>query len=312
MTYKRNFPFVNVFEDGIEDYLPSKEDCTANIIFGGPPCQGFSTSNQRTRGFFNPGNWLFEEYFRVAEIVRPEWLVLENVKGILETKNGFFFQLILNKLDSLGYRSVYKVLDAKDYGVPQSRNRLFIIGNRKGKAFKFPPPYITDVVTVLHAIGDLPVIENGAKICILPYRGAALSEYAESMRNAEGVCANNVVSLNSRLVTDRYAYVPQGGNWTSIPDTLMKNYSDYSRCHTGIYHRLDETKPSVVIGNFRKNMLIHPRENRGISVREAARIQSFPDSFVFTGSIGFQQQQVGNAVPPMLAREIFNMIVAST
>ena len=88
----------------------------------------------------------------------------------------------------------------------------------------------------------------------------------------------------------------------------MGNYTDRSRCHTGIYHRLRPDKPSVVIGNFRKNMLIHPTQHRGLSVREAARIQSFPDSYEFHGSIGFQQQQVGNAVPSLLARSVFQQI----
>ncbi|ENM3802569.1 DNA cytosine methyltransferase [Vibrio cholerae] len=103
----------------------------------------------------------------------------------------------------------------------------------------------------------------------------------------------------------------QGGNWENIPEDLMCNYKDKSRCHTGIYKRLRSDMPSVVIGNYRKNMLIHPIENRGLSVREAARIQSFPDTFRFTGSIGFQQQQVGNAVPPLLSESIFKQIMSN-
>jgi DNA (cytosine-5)-methyltransferase 1 len=90
----------------------------------------------------------------------------------------------------------------------------------------------------------------------------------------------------------------------------MANYADRSRCHTGIYHRLRENEPSIVIGNYRKNMLIHPSQDRGLSVREAARLQSFPDGYVFRGSIGFQQQQVGNAVPPLLAKAVFSHIRA--
>ena len=110
----------------------------------------------------------------------------------------------------------------------------------------------------------------------------------------------------------RYPHVPQGGNWENIPARLMENYANRTRCHEWIYRRLSVDEPSVVIGNYRKNMLIHPTQDRGLSVREAARLQSFPDTFAFQGSIGLQQQQVGNAVPPLLAKAVFNSILRAT
>jgi DNA (cytosine-5)-methyltransferase 1 len=129
------------------------------------------------------------------------------------------------------------------------------------------------------------------------------------MRGKLKKSTNHFVTQNSEEVIKRYDHVPQGGNWKDIPAKLMQNYKDVSRCHSGIYHRLDESKPSVVIGNYRKNMLIHPRQDRGLSVREAARLQSFSDDYVFKGPLVDQQQQVGNAVPPHLAKTVFSQII---
>jgi len=109
-------------------------------------------------------------------------------------------------------------------------------------------------------------------------------------------------------VVERYKHIGQGQNWRAIPDSLMTNYKDKNNCHSGIYKRLKWDEPSVVISNYRKNMLIHPTQDRGLSVREAARIQSFPDNFIFEGTVHYIQQQIGNAVPPLLAEAIFNQI----
>ena len=141
------------------------------------------------------------------------------------------------------------------------------------------------------------------------YKTKRCSTYARELRNNLEFSLNHGVSLNTDIVLDRYDHIPQGGNWQNIPKKLMKSYTDSSRCHSGIYHRLDENKESVVIGNYRKNMLIHPNESRGLSVREAARLQSFPDNFVFKGTLGNQQQQVGNAVPPNMAKAIFTKLL---
>jgi DNA (cytosine-5)-methyltransferase 1 len=171
-----------------------------------------------------------------------------------------------------------------------------------------PKPTAKKYLTVKDAISDLPELDNGDASDIKGYSLTAKSAYAKTMRGKLKQCGNNVVTNNAPHIVERYSHIPQGGNWEDIPKRLMKNYTDVSRCHTGIYRRLKEDEPSVVIGNFRKNMLVHPWENRGLSVREAARLQSIPDWFRFTGSIGFQQQQVGNLVPPLLARAVFEEI----
>lgn len=282
------------------------------IVFGGPPCQGFSTSNQRTRGEFNEKNWLYLAFISFIKNVRPGWVVFENVQGILETEGGIFAQKVEDDLEGLGYHTQSGVLNAAQFGVPQVRHRFFIIARLGTAAPALPvPPAGVRRVSVKEAFADLPSLAVGASSDILRYRASAESDYAKLMRGGLEQCTGHLVSRNADYVIERYRYIPQGGNWENIPPEMMENYSDRTRCHTGIYRRLRASEPSVVIGNYRKNMLIHPFEDRGLSVREAARLQSFPDSFQFKGSIGLQQQQVGNAVPPLLAKAVFETIVAA-
>lgn len=282
------------------------------VIFGGPPCQGFSTSNQKNRDAENKNNWLFREYLRLVNEVKPDWVVFENVKGLLETEKGFFLDAVLAGFKKAGYTTSHFVLNSVDYGVPQRRNRLFIIASLHGVEISEPTPTVKKHVTVAQALKDLPELENGDSPDEKMYAAPAYTNYANALRGGLRKCFNNLVTANAPHIVERYSHIPQGGNWEDIPGHLMKNYADVSRCHTGVYRRLKEDEPSVVIGNFRKNMLVHPWKDRGLSVREAARLQSFPDSFRFYGSIGFQQQQVGNAVPPLLAEAVFRSILAAS
>lgn len=278
------------------------------ILFGGPPCQGYSTSNQKTRSKSNPQNWLFKEFVRLAKEIKPDWVVFENVTGIFETEKGFFADEISEAFIKLGYTCTPMTLCACNYGVPQTRSRFFLICSSNGTV-PATPDVVHSAVSVKDAIEDLPSLENGADQDVLPYKEKAKSDYAKLLRGDLECCSGHLVTKNSETVIKRYSYIPQGGNWKDIPDSLMRNYTDKSRCHTGIYRRLSANEPSITVGNYRKSMLIHPWENRGLSVREAARLQSFPDSYVFFGSIGFQQQQVGNAVPPILAKRVFESII---
>lgn len=308
-TYSLNFTKTRVINDNIGNV--QFDDIAKNnlIVFGGPPCSGFSVSNQKTRNLQNSDNWLFIQFLRIVEELEPKWVVIENVKGLLETEGRTFIEMILNRLEDIGYTTSYKVLNSADFGVAQIRLRIFIVGSIDGVAFKFPSPKIEKYYTVYNAISDLPDLDNGNAINILNYKSKPKSDYAKQLRCNRKKSSNHLVTKNSSLVVERYKHVPQGGNWENIPHELMKNYSNRNGCHTGIYYRLREDEPSIVIGNYRKNMLIHPTQHRGLSVREAARLQSFPDWYEFKGSIGFQQQQVGNAVPPLLAKAIFESII---
>ncbi|MCA9159809.1 MAG: DNA cytosine methyltransferase [Planctomycetales bacterium] len=311
-TYQRNHPKITLHAGDIREvtkqtlakWTSLKEQV---VLFGGPPCQGFSWSNARTRNQANENNWLFREFLRIAKALKPEWVVFENVQGIVDTGSGVFVAQIQAEFRKLGYKVWAKKLNASEFGVPQDRTRFFLVGSKVHCEFKFPRPR-ANTVSVDDAIRDLPRLDNGHEKCWMPYGRKKPSSYGKKMRGDLVGCCNNIVTLNAPFVIERYGYVPQGGNWEDIPDCLMSNYADRSRCHTGIYHRLNTKRPSIVIGNFRKNMLIHPEQDRGLSVREAARLQSFPDAYHFIGSIGFQQQQVGNAVPPLLAKAVFKEV----
>ena len=313
-TYSYNHPNTLMLQDDIHNIKPNDYLGDRNaplIVFGGPPCQGFSLSNTKTRNKQNPNNTLFEEFVRFVSDLKPDWFVFENVEGFLRFEKGETRDIVKKCFEDLSYTVNDTILIASDYGVPQHRNRYFMVGSANGIEFEFPEKKNV-MYSVEDAIGDLPVLENGQMEDMMSYRKplAKAGEYAKLMRQGSRKATQNYVSRNADYVLERYKYIAQGQNWRAIPPELMGNYANRNNCHSGIYKRLVANKPSVVISNYRKNMLIHPYQNRGLSVREAARLQSFPDTFVFKGSIMHIQQQIGNAVPPLLAIAVFEKILA--
>jgi DNA (cytosine-5)-methyltransferase 1 len=310
-TFKRNHSGVTILCEDITKIDPKSHLADKPfIVFGGPPCQGFSLSNTKTRTSENSNNKLFYEFVRFVHELQPEWFLFENVEGITTFNKGETVRQIKECFADIGYETTEDVLYASDYGVPQHRNRFFMVGNRIGKNFIFPEKN-TVKVSVEDAISDLPDLTNGDKFNELPYKKdlVEVCEYAQTMRSKSSAAIQNLVSKNEDYVIERYKHIGQGENWKAIPEHLMENYSNVNNCHSGIYKRLNPTIPSVVISNYRKNMLIHPFQDRGLSVREAARLQSFPDHFVFEGTLMHVQQQIGNAVPPLLAEAIFKKIL---
>lgn len=190
------------------------------LLFGGPPCQGFSTSNQRNRGADNENNWLFRQYLRLVREVRPDWVVFENVKGLLETEGGFFLEAVLRGFKDVGYSATRFVLNSADYGVPQKRYRLFIVGSLHGIEVDAPKPTsVTERVTVAQAFDDLPELDNGDAPDEAKYSIPARTQYAKRLRGALGKCHNNLVTNNAPHIIKRYSYIPQGGNWENIPNS---------------------------------------------------------------------------------------------
>jgi len=311
-TLQENHKSMRVVQADIRKTDPSKILKSAGLkkrdiclISGGPPCKGFSQSNRKTRNLENPLNGLYKEFFRYVKEIKPYAFFMENVAGIQTMEKGLVVRDIERLSKKLGYNLQYQIVNAEDYGVPQRRRRIIFIGTLSKQNDFFDIKKVTGPI-LKKAIDDLPQIENGNLIDKLEYsRQTKLSDYQYRMRQEKRrEVENNKVSKNSEIVLKRYKYIPQGGNWSNIPAHLMKNYKNTSNCHSWIYYRLPWNDRSVVINNYRKNMLIHPEKNRGLSVREAARIQSFPDSYIFHGSLDSQQHQVANAVPPLLAEKI--------
>ena len=318
-TYAANHPATDPICADIRELDPAT--CLRRIalrpgeiaaVIGGPPCQGFSESNRRTRVLANPRNHLYRDFIRFVKYIQPFWIVLENVGGLKTFERGLIADAITASIRRAGYSVEWMVLNAAQFGVPQVRRRVFMVASRCSLRISSMLEVQTQQVTVREAISDLPQLGNGASTDLLPYAADPQSRYQKAMRDVNvTLVSGNLVTQNADYVLARYEYIPQGSNWTAIPRRLMGNYTNPRRCHTGIYHRLSWNRPSKVIGNFRKNMLIHPSDNRGLSIREAARLQGFPDAYCFHGSIGFRQQQVADAVPPILARALATAVLRS-
>ncbi len=314
-TYEVNHKNTKVLAQDIKTVEPlDHTEKHPFVLFGGPPCQGFSIANTKTRNLDNPNNWMFREYCRFVEELESEWFVFENVVGFKSFDKGRFAIDVENELKALGYETNSAVLNAADFGVPQYRNRFFIIGHRKDKGgikFDFESLKKQKRVNVGDALADLPTLANGDKVEEQDYRHEAKHAYTKLMRRKSKKALQNLVTESRPHIVDRYRVIKQGENWEVAEQKgLLNTYSSTKHTHSGIYKRLEEDKPAVTIANYRKSMLIHPHEDRGLSLREAARLQSFPDHFIFKGTLSFQQQQVGNAVPPLLAKVIFEKIIS--
>ena len=200
-TYRVNHPHTLMINEDICQVrdLHLDRGNQSLVLFGGPPCQGFSTSNQKTRNKNNPQNWLFREFIRIAEETMPDWIVFENVKGIKETEKGFFVAEISQTLIELGYTCTSMVLCASDYGIPQTRSRFFLIGSLHGKKPR-KPEGLGPLVTVNDAIEDLPSLINGASQDILSYKMDAKSDYAKMLRKDMERCSGHLVSKNNDII----------------------------------------------------------------------------------------------------------------
>lgn len=267
-------------------------------IIGGPPCQGFSMVGTRDEN--DDRNNLYLQYVRFVDVVKPKFFILENVKGLLTLKEGFFKEDIITRFTELGYNVNFKMLIASDYGVAQNRERVFFVGLRKDlfddKFFEFPEGSSSNAVSTSEALSDLPSLDNGEDATV--YKTDPQNDYQKLMRKNSTKITNNVITRHTEQTKNIIALVPDGGNIKDLPDKYYKvrNYST-------AFKRMNSKKPSTTIDCGHRNYF-HYKENRVPTVRESARIQSFPDDYFFTNSKTSQYTQVGNAVPPLLAKAI--------
>ena len=307
-SYKKNHINTDVYATDIRSLDPEKlklQYPKIDVIIGGPPCQGFSQKGKRLN-LDDPRNYLFQQFVRYVKVFKPKYILLENVPNIITTANGFFKDQILNEFESLGYSLTYKVLCASDFGVPQDRHRAFFLGQLSTLEIALPSPNGMHT-TVKDAIYDLPFIKSGEGKEISEYDKPPSSLYQKMMRKNSEKLYNHVATNHSKIALERLSLIPKGcGKETLPPEHRTKSI------YSGTWSRLIEDEVSVTITTRfdtpSSGRFTHPILDRCLTTREAARIQSFPDTYVFYGTKTCQMKQVGNAVPPLLARAIAEQI----
>ena len=275
------------------DTLPYLDGKPISVIIGGPPCQGFSVAGKRLTDDIR--NNLYKNFVHFVSYFRPRAFVMENVPNILSIGGGVVRNSIVKDFSDLGYTIEYQVLTASEYGVPQNRRRAFFVGFNNGHHFRFPLPYVSEKVTASEAISDLPEysIEDGGE-----YPTPARSDYQALMRSNSDCLYNHQATVHNQKTIDIISLVPDGGNYKDLPVELQ----DTRKVHIA-WTRLNSGKPSFTIDTGHRHHF-HYSYNRIPTARESARIQSFPDDFLFTCSRTSQLKQIGNAVPPLMAEAI--------
>lgn len=309
-AYKENHKSTNVVVGDITSLNLSKVFGEyvnkIDVVIGGPPCQGFSQKGKR-KTINDERNFLFKHYVEVVKFVKPKYFVMENVPNLLTAEKGFFLNEIKGLFKDYGYSIRYGILNAADYGVPQNRRRAIIIGKYLANPPELPLP-CKQKVTIWDAISDLAYLESGEGEFEQEYRNSPKSDYEKKMRKGSKILYNHMATKHSALALERLSLIPPNAGKEVLPKKHITK-SVYS----GTWSRMKQNDVAVTITTRfdtpSSGKFTHPFLNRAITVREAARLQSFPDTFKFIGSKMSQMKQVGNAVPPLLARKIARVIM---
>ncbi|WDF05534.1 DNA cytosine methyltransferase [Shouchella hunanensis] len=294
-----NQDITTLLTQDIIDIINKKE---IDVIVGGPPCQGMSISGPRQ--FQDPRNKLYLSFIHKVADIRPKAFIIENVPGLVSLFKGKIKDSILEEFRELGYNVSHQILLASDYGIPQNRKRVFFVGIREDLArgkFIFPAPNTLlqdQKVTAEQAISDLPTLSDHLSLGedFQEYKSAPQNKYQKLMRLNSTVVRNHIGTKHSDKTREIIGLVPEGGNYKNLPEEYRS-----SRNFNVAWTRYHSQKPTHTIDTGHRHHF-HYRENRVPTVRENARFQSFPDDFIFIGNKTEQYRQVGNAVPPILAK----------
>ena len=310
-TFKKNMPYVEVIVGDIteakikERVVALSQKAGVNMIVGGPPCQGYSMKGKKL-GLQDPRNFLFREYLDLVQRLQPDVFVIENVKGLLLSANGWFKDQIVSTIENLGYTVRFGILNAVNFGVPQARERAIFICSKHG-AIELPEATVKSKVTVRDAIEDLAYLESNEGDFQQEYITEPKSDYQIMMRAGSKKLYNHKASNHKQIAIDKLKMIPPEQGKEFLPEELhgkQKFKTTWGRL------KWDEVSPTIdtrfdASSNGTNN---HPFLHRAITPREAARLQSFDDNFIFYGSKVYVRKQVGNAVPPLLAKAIADKI----
>jgi DNA (cytosine-5)-methyltransferase 1 len=325
-AYSLNHPTAKVYAEDIKDFSADKiekdlgiKPSEIDIIVGGPPCQAYSTVGKRL--IDDPRGKLFQEYYRVLKEFNPKLFLFENVKGLLSMQDGELLKTIISLFESLGYKVKYKLLNAADYGAPQIRERVIIIGSKLKTEFEYPEPThynpedennlfknsLKPYLTLEEAISDLPFIKTNEES--FEYANEPQNEFQKLMRkNApEKLMDHSSPKKNDKLVKIMES-LPDGGTPEDLPESLRPT-SGFKNTYCRLWWKRPSTTITRNLSTPSSSRCIHPKAPRPLTTREGARIQCFPDDYQFYGSRGDRNLQIGNAVPTFLSNAVAKAIL---
>ena len=328
-TYKKNFPETMCSNEDIDnlDFEKVLEKIGVkageiDILIGGPPCQGFSTAGSRF--WDDPRNHLLKSYIMALRVIQPKWFLMENVEGLLTSNKGIYIYEASKAFIELGYFIRVEKIYSQEYGVPQRRKRVLVVGNKLGHEFKMPDPSIkvsgqifrNSDVTISHAISSLPSATNDKNSFLKPVASPVRDAFDALLRGSAMKITDHFFPKINGIQLERIMALLPGQTMKDLPEDLQHN-SFKKRANRRVadgmptekrggapsgLKRLIAEEPCLTITGAATREFIHPAEDRPLTIRESARIQTFPDDFVFCGNASQKIQQIGNAIPPMLAR----------